>query len=225
MAYTLLAGAEGTTDANGATSGMFDGTGATLLIATVASYGGGGVTSTLTDSEGNTWVERALYGNAGIRVQLFDCLNPIVGAAMNVTYAASSSFPSIQVTAWSGNDLTAPFDQESGFVTNSATIQAGPLTPPVAGSLFIAGLAHESNGGATPTIDSGFTIAEISPHAGGVNEGGALAYLIQGAAGAEDPEWDITNAADISAVLATYLPAGGGGGTTWPGWQAPWGWK
>ena len=85
MAYTLLASAEGTTDANGATSGTFDGTGATLLIATVATYGGGGVTSTLTDSEGNTWVERALYGNGGIRVQLFDCLNPNVGAAMDVT--------------------------------------------------------------------------------------------------------------------------------------------
>jgi hypothetical protein len=226
MAFSLVASAEGATDGNSATTGAFNATGATLLIATVSSYGGGGSSNTLSDTEGNLgWVERALYGNGGIRVQLFDCNLPSTGASMTVTYTASSSFASVQVTAWTGNDLSAPFDQENGSVTTASTIQPGALTPPAAGSLFISGLAHESNGGATPTINSGFTIAATTPYAGGNNEGGSIAYFVQGAAASLNPTWDITNSADIAAVLGTYLAATGGGGTTWPGYISPFGYR
>jgi len=72
------------------------------------------------------------------------------------------------------------------------------------------------------SIDSSYTITD-SNNPGGIY--GAAAYLVQTTAGATDPSWTQASSGQHAAANYVFKAAAGGGGTTWPGYIAPFGWN
>ena len=183
-------------------------TGATLLVAAVSEYEGsitGG--STVSDSKANTWTPLTLWVEGGAsseQVRLFYTVPDAahVGAAHTFTcVSAGLAYSVLTVAAFSGTHASAPFDQQNGAEAVAITIQAGSVTPSQPGELILAALAHE---GTVTAIDSGLTILETVAVAGGAHIGGALAWVVQGTAGAINPTWTLASATSVSAAIATF---------------------
>jgi hypothetical protein len=185
-----------------ATSPPINTVGANLISIAVASSSG---TPTLTDSMLNTWIPRTERGSAGSRIRIFDCFNPLTDTAHTFTVTGGVG-PSASIGAFSG---VLAFDQESAGadVASGSAIQPGPLTPPEAGCLFVTGFSTNNNSTvADAAITAPFTKAANAPAQGGARVGSALGYLIQGAAGAEDPTWSQPGNSHIAATMVTYTP-------------------
>ncbi|HEY8746091.1 MAG TPA: hypothetical protein VIU62_23620 [Chloroflexota bacterium] len=196
-------------DGNGFTSGSIDTTGANLLVLALVDYNG---TATFSDSKGNTWTARTMYGTtftAGGTLTIYYAKNPSVGTAHTITVSATGAYPSITVQAHSSIDTTAPYDVENGAAASAVTsIQPGSITPGSNGELIISALGI---GGVTTgtAIDSSFTITDTNPNSAGADIGGSLAYLYQGTAAAVNPTWSWTSAFDMRASIASFKAAAG----------------
>ncbi len=213
MAYSLVAhvGAKSTNGA-GFTSGSINTSGADLLIVMVGNFSG--TQPTLTDSVGassNTWTaltrQDSGSGSSGL---IYYAKNATVGSGHTFTLTGANSFASMEVQAWSGSDLTAPFDVENGANESSSltSLQTGSVTPANNGSLIVAGLCLRglSVSGDTATIGSGFTDLDQQVGVSSQCLGSALAYLVQGTAGAVNPTWSWTHVDSADAVIAVFKP-------------------
>jgi hypothetical protein len=160
---------------------------------------------TLTDSKGNTWSQLTKQGISGNGATvLWYAKNAIVGPGHRFTITGNNTFSAIAVAAFSGSDLTAPFDVQSGHtVNNSPTDQPGSVTPGVANALVITGLEFAS---APVSVDSGVTILDQAPLAGGQYYGVALGYTIQSAATAVNPTWRPATSGQLASTIATFRP-------------------
>jgi hypothetical protein len=190
------------------TSAAIDTTGSSLILVVVGNTTAG--ESSVSDSNGNTWL-RLFYGpvNTG-RVWIYGCANPTVGSGH--TFTVTTANPSFCVAAFSGTGDYPFFKMWTSNGSSGATsIQAGSITPTANGGLVIAALAYRDT--TAVSIDGGFTITDQNPYVGAVAVGSALAYLIQGGAAAANPTWNWTNSAICTALLgAVRPPASGGGG-------------
>lgn len=192
------------------TSDAIDTTGADLLVLSVACYS---LVSTVSDSKGNTWNARTLYGSGGL-CQIFYAVNPTVGSGHTFTVSGgAATYPAVFVLALSGADLTAPYDVENGADTDSSTtIQTGSVTPSTDNQILITALSNYPAG--TDSIDLSFTISDQLQYTAN-SIGGALAHLIQTTAAAKNPTWTHSvSATEIVGAIATFKAAAGGGAFT-----------
>jgi hypothetical protein len=213
MSWTLIAHTFAVGNPGPTTPGIVT-TGADLIIVNVV--GGGG--PSMSDSNGNVWAPLTTQGSGPIG-GLFYCEAPIVGAGH--TFTSGDSFSVIEVQAWSGSNAT-PFDVENGNASNPGTsAPCGSVTPSVSGALIIAGAVFNGSNPTNPTtIDSGFTMLDEGHYQAGVNYGGAMAYLVQGAAAAVNPTFAAENASAASTYIAVFKGTGGGGSPP-PGGAGP----
>ena len=77
------------------------------------------------------------------------------------------------------------------------------MTPGAANELVITGLEFTS---APVSVDSGVTILDQAPMAGGQYYGVALGYTIQSAAAAVNPTWRQTTSGQLASMIATFRP-------------------
>lgn len=215
MAYAFVDKVAAGGSSVGVTTGTLNSTGASFAVAIASWYAGGTPDGTLTDSKSNSWnlltKQSTSMPNSG---RLFYSNLTSVGSGHTFDYSGAGIYASLCVAVFSGGHAT-PFDQENGHVDNSsATIQPGSVTPGEDNELVICGLAHETDGGQTKSINGGFTITNQTGYANGNYEGSALAYLIQTTATPANPTW--TNGGSVAmqavAVIATFKQAAGGGG-------------
>ena len=206
MAYALLAHTALATETGGTTPAI-DTTGADLLVVLVTQYSDSTPPS-LSDSKGNTWTARPRYIGRFTQVRLYYCRGGSVGAGHTFSLSVGDSFyGTIEVAAFSGS-VASPFEADvfsnagSLSVTSLAT---GSLTPSMSGSLLIAGI--DPGDGTGLSIDSGFAITDFKAPVSGQNQGGGLAYLIQGAAAPVNPTFSWTLAQDCVATLAVFQGA------------------
>jgi hypothetical protein len=202
-AYALIAHRVDSLGPNGGTGGALDTTGADILFVLEAFNNKGA--GTLTDSKGNTWSQLTKQGSGGSGATvLWYAKNAIVGSGHRFTITGSNTYSAIAVAAFSGSDLTLPFDVQSGrSFSNSPTVQPGSVTPGSANALVITGLEFNS---APVSVDSGVTLLDQAPMAGGQNFGVALGYTIQSAAAAVNPIWRQTASGQLASVMATFRP-------------------
>jgi hypothetical protein len=207
MAIAFVADSEaGSIGGTTVTTAGIDTTGANLIVLEVVHLQG--TNPTVSDFYGNTWTPLTLRNAGGGHAsRLHYCLSPSVGSGHTFTASQSTSFPSIHVEAFSG---VGAYDQESGAGAGSGTVQPGSLTPPSNGALFVCGLGN--GGGSGATINSSFNKTSGLDTSGGNHFGGAIAYLIQGTAGAVNPTWSSTNGGDWTAVMATFTEAAAAAG-------------
>lgn len=217
MAITLITNTAAEGNANTVTTTGIDTTGATCLIAAVASYSGGGTASVaFSDSKSNTWVPLPLVVWTGVDafVQLFYVPNAAsVGSSHTVTATKTGAFPSVAWAAFSGLALTAPLDQicqNGGAGTSQAP---GTVTTQEAVELAITGVAGTGN--PTYSINSSFSITDQA--GGSAAQRVALAYRILSATGAISPTWSWSGSVSTASQLATFTaPAtSGAGGGAW----------
>jgi hypothetical protein len=200
--YALIAHRVDPLGPNGGTGGALDTTGADILFVLEA-YANNSGAGTLTDNKGNTWSQLTKQGTSGSGATvLWYAKNAIVGSGHRFTITGNSTYSAIAVAAFSGSDLTAPFDIQSGHsLSNSATDQPGSVTPAAANELVITGLEFNN---APVSVDSGVTILDQAPMAGGQYFGVALGYTIQTAATSINPTWRQTVPGQLASIMATF---------------------
>jgi len=211
MAFSLVA--------HGGTSGLTsplttagaNTTGANLIVLCIAQYPLLTI-GTVSDSKGNTWIPLTAKQSTPAYTQLFYCLSPTVGTGHTFTLDNGGSIAgSIAFQAWSGADASG-YDQENGATASAAaTIQPGSITPPGNGYLFVTGLCSSDGTSGANSINSSYTISDDFPFVAFTSEGNALAYFVQGTAGALNPTWTVgAGTGELTAAAATFKPAAGG---------------
>jgi hypothetical protein len=205
MAIALVSNIDAKPGANGGTTGSINTTGANLLIVAVAAYQA--QTATPSDNKSNTWTALTgrVNGTNEIWIRIFYCVNPTVGSGHTVTFSATSSFPVIMFSAFSG---AGAYDKESGGGSsgNVTSIQTGSLTPTENNSLLYTALCT----GVTATgygINSSFSVVDSELGQGAVNMGAACGRKIQTTAGAENPTWSWTTTNSAAVAMAVFKAA------------------
>lgn len=209
MTWSLLANAR-VGGINGGTTAAIDTTAADFLVIVVTKYSGAG-SVTPTDSASNTWTQGPTVNGGESEATLWFEQAPAVSASHTFSISGSGIYGTLNVAAFSGS-AASPLDQtnQSGASSSVGSLQAGSITPTQAGELIIAGWSAGNGDTANPAIDSGFTITDNSPYTISVSEGGALAYLAQGAAAAINPSWSWTSNSVGSAIIASFKGSAGG---------------
>jgi hypothetical protein len=206
---SFAGGASGGTTASGV-----DTTGANLILVVVGAYqgSGSGALQSVTDNKSNTYTRRTFLKTSvtGYQIELWECLNPTVGSGHTFTQNTSNGFNSFCVGAFSGVATSSAFGASvtAEIASGTSTQQAGSLTPSANGALFISGLLLNDSMAGTVSINSSLTITDQVAH-GANNEGSALAYIVQGTAGALNPTWSgqSTGSFETAVLNAWYLAA------------------
>lgn len=199
---------------NGATTTGVDTSSATFIVLTFHWFTGTTPTVTVSDSKSNIWTSRPAFDNGNaLKGQIFYCVNPTVGSGHTFSISGASTYSVIAASAWTGNDAT-PFDVDNASgVTSGTTCSTGSITPGQPDSLVITAAGGCFFGG-NWSVDSGFTESDDLAGDGASRQGGAQAYLIQGAAAAVNPTWTNGVGGNIVGLIAAFKPAVGGGGGT-----------
>lgn len=188
-----------------ATTGAIDTTGATILVAGVSWFGGGGV-GVVTDSKGNVWTPLTAQASGNFNFQFFYAANPTVGSGHTFTLTGGN-LGSLQIGAWDGIDSISPFDVENGAGVTTDQGQGGSVTPSSTGSLLLTGFGYENASNiALYGVDRGFKITDSQ--AAGFNQVGAsMAWLAQTATTAENPTWAVLVSANLAICNAVFKKA------------------
>jgi hypothetical protein len=212
MAFSLVNSVAGGVGANGNTSSAIDTTSADLLVLCDYKYDTPAIT--VLDSKGNDWTPLTDYVAATTyHGRIYYAKNATVGSGHTFTVSGTGNYPGFVVLAFSGSDLTAPFDQENGAVSSSATsLATGSVTPSADNALLVALLGFDPDA-TSFGIDSSFTLGPLRARVGGSVIGCQSAYKIQTSAGAESPTFSWSGSVAAAAVIATFKAAAGGGGS------------
>lgn len=195
MAATLVAHA-GIGGAGNSTSAL-NTTGATLLIAAVASYGGT-ATPSVSDSKSNTWTALTLYD---AYIQFLYCSNPTVGTGHTFEALGSGYYPALAVAAFSGTTASITNDLDVGSASGT---QPGSGTPAHNNELILTACYRNQSSG-TASVNESFAITDTVDYSSGVNVGVSLAYLNQATAIALNPTWGVT---PIGAAMCSFQTSG-----------------
>jgi hypothetical protein len=205
--------------AGAGTTATRDTTGAKILVAAYAYSDGSGVAPT--DSESNVWtpIVGSLSDFSGAQA-LWAVLDPVTSATHDFTIGGT--VPAGIFAAFSAATSLQLDDQVlKNFAPSPAT--TGSLTSSANDALFVTGMGGTNNGGSS--IDLSFTVVDEVPVNGGVNFGIAMAYLELGTAAAKNPEWTFGGAFENGLTMGVWVPFVAPGGSTWPGYIAPFGWQ
>lgn len=201
------------------TSGVFNTTGADLIVLTVATAGYFPALATISDSYGNTWTQGPSTNPEDFSTStIYYCVNPTVGTSHTFTTSNGFAHPSAQMSAWA-NAASEAGPSNNNVGGTSQTVQAGSVTPSSNGALIITQCAYDVSGEA-PTINGGYSVLDnndyaYNPGTGFGGWGGTDAYLIQGSAGATNPTWTLTDATSTpAATIAVFYNSSTSSGTS-----------
>lgn len=177
--------------------------GGSLIVIGLGRFSGGtGIT--ISDSQGNTWTPLTQSTLAGPAARLFYVENPTTNAAHTFTVSGTDHYGCICVAVFQNTLTSGAFDVESagGGANSGTTFQPGTLTPSQNNSILVTAVGVDSN--VTFSIDSSFTILDQFGASG--NYGAAMAYKVQGTAGADNPTWTTSVSTGLAAVMAAFKP-------------------
>lgn len=210
MSYSFVANAAVQGNGAIATSGI-NTAGADLLVIFVGAFDQSLLV--ITDTYLNTWTALTLNtGASATSGRIYYAKNASTGTS-HIFTATGGSFTTLTVAAYSGSDLTAPFDvQSTGNSPGGGQVQPGSITPSNANSLVVSGCSPADGTSGAPTVSAGFTITDSLAYLGGNAEGGAQAYQIQTTATAANPTWAWASGGSTGAgCIAAFKPASGSG--------------
>jgi hypothetical protein len=218
MSWSLIAHLAAQSSTNSTfTSSSIDTTGADTLFVEVSWYDGAGGGAVLTDSKSNTWTALTARTNTSqstSRSQMYYAQNATVGSGHTFTLTGTTSFPSFAMAAFSGGDLSAPYDsgfgEIVGYADGPATITLSSTTPTNDNSLIISSI-QDQDGTNTVSVTQ-VTITDYNPRVAN-SLGSGLAYLIQTSKAASSPVWSNFNSGNsYTATQQAFIAAAGGGG-------------
>lgn len=205
MSYALVAHATAGSPTSPTTTPPVDTTGANLLVA-ASSINAAGV-SGITDNYGNTWValNQSNPGGPANNVLVY-AINPIVGPGHTITVTHTVGGASVEFLAFKGANVS-PFSgiQNTNFEPSAQPFgQTGGVTTVVPGCLIITAISTDAPTNSFSAINQSFILRDQQTNGEGST---AVAYLIQGAAGALNPTWTVTTPAPMGAVIAVFTPS------------------
>lgn len=212
MAIAFIAGASGG-GSTGFTSSSINTTGATLLVATVARYSGGGSNPlTISDSKGNTWTAMTGWTSSGTAdtMQAWYSIPTSVGSGHTVTLtkgAGANPFAGGGFAAFSGTKATSPLDLEVQLNNSgsSTTHTATSITPSENDCLIVQMLG--TDGASYSSINSSYSLAFSNNWTGGIDVSSALAYIVQTTASASAPTITLDASAGAGIGTASFKAA------------------
>lgn len=146
-------------------------------------------TPAFSDSEENTWTIAATNGNPSRQyASIAFCEAPITNAEHVLTKTNTDAFGCFFALAYSGS-AAAPLDQtNSNLVTDGTSETPGSITPTANGELLVFATSFDDPSlGATPTVDSGFSVIEFIDNIPGQLFGLSVCTFAQGAAASINP--------------------------------------
>ena len=194
---------------NGGTSGTFNSVGSNLIICAVGSYSSVSLdASHITDLETNTWTLRVGKTATGTRLQIYTAqpTSSDTNANHTVTVTLTGSFAAIVCAAFSGANATTFDLSDTGDNTGTTVSPVTGITPSVNNALVVSLLSSDGAQG-TVTTPTGYTSVGNVAYGAANNFPISLAYKIQGAAAAEDPEWTTGNSLPQGTIVASFKPA------------------
>ncbi len=189
-------------------------TAANFLLAVIAYEGP--TTSTVADSNGNSFTLAIRKASGfGSGVEIWYCENCLGGASNVVTATGSGQFVVIgmAIAEFSGVATSSSLDQTANNVPGSTTApSSGNVTTSNAGELYVGAVMCDATAN-TFTEEATWTGLYNTPNMDG-DIGGAAEFLIGGAGGTYAATWSLSGATTCrAAAIATFLNAGGGGGS------------
>ena len=193
------------------TTSAINTTGANFLLLCSTFYTD--LTSTPSDSKGNTWQSLTKYGTTNSFVRIFYCYNPSVGSDHTLTMTfGSSNYASLFAYSFDGMDITSGvFDAENG----ASAYATGTVTPAGSGELIVSAYNQFQYASAiTEDPANGWTVEDSDPYLTGFTTGGSVALINPYAStNAIQCDWDLTQVTgngEASAIAAFKLAAAGG---------------
>jgi len=202
-AIKLLASASAgsTNGGTSVTTPAIDTTGANILVASISWNEAG--TPALTDNYSNVWT--ALTGQAigGNDIKIYYAKQPKTGTG-HTFQVTGNCYPAICVGAFSGVDLSIPFDvQNGGTRASDYYVATGSVTPAAPAALYITALSINAHN--FPAIDRGFVILGSLDYNAGQNIGCVMAYLTPQDGPTKSPTWTwATNWTNGAAAIAVF---------------------
>lgn len=181
-------------------------TGTNLIIIT-ASYASVATGLSMTDNKSNTWSFLTAHGTVGnVSVNLYYCINPIVGSNHSFTLTGSTIFGWVAAEVFSGGSI---FDQQNGAASALASsLATGSITPSEDNELIVSGEAYFGDS-TMATINSGMNITDSFKDCCTTATTGAMAYKIQTTATAINPTWTFPSANLCAVIVASFKASGG----------------
>jgi hypothetical protein len=191
-----------------------------LLVACCSNNNGGGIgTSAVTDSQGNTWTRVSSAANVlGVSTAIFWAVAGSSAADTVTLTVGAGEFPTLAIFEVGITTAPASFDVQSSGTAGGGSAFATGTTGTLAKADEIAFACSSHNGGtATPTVDSGFTLASAGAglETNSANEPIASAYKVLSATTGTGCTFTWTTGA-WAACVATFKDASGGGGGSTP---------
>lgn len=223
MAIALVT--QGSAGANGSFStASLTTTGATLAVAMVNRYTGGGSGAySISDNKGNTWTAMTGWTSSGTAdtAQAWYSILTSVGASHTVTFTAGSGSPfgAGVVGFFSGTATSSVIDQQvqSSNQASSTTHTAASLTPSTNNQLVVQMLS--TDGSNYSSIDSGYSLVDKVDWVGGQKVTAAISYIVQTTATATAPTITISPAGGAGVASASFKEGAGSASQikTWDG--------
>jgi len=183
--------------ASTATTTAIDTTGADLIVVFVS----GDSSPTLSDSKSNTWLT-AIAHHGSYWGTIYYCRPPSNKVGTGHTFTETSTYGTIEVTAWSGS-ASSPLDQTNGADSYAVTsTQPGSINA-VNRELIITGWLSDQSYSSL-TINSSFTIDDSQLYSSGTNFGGGMAYRIENTTEAVNPTWSWTSSINSLSAIASF---------------------
>jgi hypothetical protein len=210
--YTLITSANSGNVSNSstATTAAVDATGANLIVLGVATDSGGA--PTITDSSSNSWGSPVAGTDNGLNslCHIYLCYSPTVTSSWTCTVTHTGYFPVIACLVFSGS-TASPFDQSDQNTTaGAATLTTGSITPGFTNELLVAAIGFFGVNFSDTTcnsVDSSFTLQQTVTGHPGLRRGLGLAYQLQTAITARNPQFTLSQSTDAVAAIASFKAA------------------
>lgn len=218
MAWSsLIAAAVGSGPTNPATA-SFNSSGGDFVAFTASIYNAiytpPLLSGDVTDNKSNTYTLLTVQSQGINTTGIWYAKNATCGSGHVVTLNRTSVYAGVVAGAWSGSDTSAPFRDENGAVTASATSlatgNAGANT-----DLLIASLGVSTTEADSATEANGFSMAARVAYGAANNESAQLWYLV--ASGANQANFSFSSSYAV-ALIGSFKAAAGGGATNWGPW-------
>ncbi len=180
-------------------------------------YGNVNPAITVTDSQGNTYVQAINIYDSSHRQgsAIFYALNITGGASNQITVKFNSSvaYLAVGIHEYTGFATSSALDVTSAIRGSGNSVSSGPATTTAGGDLvFGCGVEDVQGSGDTFTAGSGFTKrADLGIAAGYADED-----QVQGAAGSIAATWTLSPSRNWIAAMAAFKAASGAGGSMAP---------
>lgn len=183
-----------------------------LLFAAVSWYTGDGTTTITSLGDGvNTWqfLGPTILDANNQATRFAYALNSAGGATtVTATFSANVIYRRLVVAEYSGVATTSALDgftqQNAANTTAANGATSGAITTTVSGDLVVGAMMDTVNGLDNMAAGTGFT---LRGHVGGI----AVEDLTQGSAGSIAATWTLAAAGRVTAGVAAFKAAGGGG--------------